>query len=172
MKERTIYLVDGTYNLFRAYHATPRLTTSSGMPTNAIYAFVQILRKLIADEDPRYLAVAFDTEAPTFRHESFDQYKAHREPMPDDLIEQMPWARKACEALGIPVLELDGYEADDVIATIVERAGAQGFHCAIVTSDKDLYQLVNDKVKIINPAKGMVMDAKTVEQVFGVPREH
>lgn len=171
MKERTIYLVDGTYNLFRAYHATPRLTTSSGMPTNAVYAFVQILRKLIADEDPRYLAVAFDTEAPTFRHESFDQYKAHREPMPDDLIEQMPWARKACEALGIPVLELDGYEADDVIATIVERAGAQGFHCAIVTSDKDLYQLVNDKVKIINPAKGMVMDAKTVEQVFGVPPE-
>ncbi len=169
MKERTIYLVDGTYNLFRAYHATPRLTTSAGMPTNAVYAFVQILRKLIADEEPRYLAVAFDTEAPTFRHAAFEQYKAHREPTPDDLIEQMPWARKACEALGIPVLEMDGYEADDLIATIVERAGAKGFHCAIVTSDKDLYQLVNDKVKIINPAKGMVMDAKAVEEVFGVP---
>ena len=171
MKERTIYLVDGTYNLFRAYHATPRLTTSAGMPTNAVYAFVQILRKLIADEDPRYLAVAFDTEAPTFRHEAFEQYKAHRDPMPEDLVEQMPWARKACTALGIPILEKDGYEADDLIATMVERAGEAGYHCAIVTSDKDLYQLVNDKVRIINPAKGMVMDAKAVEQVFGVPPE-
>jgi len=169
LKERTIYLVDGTYNLFRAYHATPRLTTSKGMPTNAVYAFVQILRKLIADEEPRYLAVAFDTEAPTFRHESFGDYKAHREPMPEDLIEQMPWARKACEAMGIPILEMDGYEADDLIATIAQRAAEQGYHCAIVTSDKDLYQLVNDKISIINPAKGIVMNAKTVEDVFGVP---
>ena len=169
MKERTIYLVDGTYNLFRAYHATPRLTTSKGMPTNAVYAFVQILRKLIADEDPRYLAVAFDTEAPTFRHESFVDYKAHREPMPEDLIEQMPWARKACAAMGIPILEMDGYEADDLLATIAQRAAEQGYHCVIVTSDKDLYQLVNDKISIMNPAKGIVMNAKTVEDVFGVP---
>jgi len=170
VKERTIYLVDGTYNVFRAYHATPRLTNSKGLPTNAILTFAQILRKLIVDEKPAYLGVAFDTEAPTFRHEEFEEYKAHRPPAPEDLVLQFPYTRRVCEVLRVPVLELDGYEADDIIATIAEKAKAAGYDTVIVTSDKDMFQLVDDHVKVLNPAKGnILMDAAKVEEVFGVP---
>ncbi|HZI93874.1 MAG TPA: DNA polymerase I [Patescibacteria group bacterium] len=170
MKERALYLVDGTYNIFRAYHATPRLTNSKGLPTNAIYTFAQILRKLIVDEKPAFLGVAFDTEAPTFRHVEFEEYKAHRPPPPEDLILQFPFARRVCEVLRVPVLEKDGWEADDVIATLAEKAKLQGLDVVIVTSDKDMFQLVDEHVRILNPAKGNVlMDAAKVEEIFGVP---
>ena len=170
MKEQTVYLVDGTYNVFRAYHGTPRLTNSKGVPTNAVFAFAQILRKLIVDEKPPFLGVAFDTEAPTFRHVEFEQYKAHRPPPPEDLIIQFPYARRVCQALRVPVLEKDGWEADDVIATLAERAKEKGYDVVIVTSDKDMFQLVDDRVKVLNPAKGnMLMDAAKVEEIFGVP---
>lgn len=170
MKARTIYLVDGTYNIFRAYHATPRLTNSKGLPTNAVYTFAQILRKLIVDEKPGFLGVAFDTEAPTFRHIEFEEYKAHRPAPPDDLIIQFPYARRVCEVLRVPVLEKDGFEADDVIATLAEKGKAKGYDVVIVTSDKDMFQLVDDRVKILNPAKGnILMDAAKIEEIFGVP---
>ncbi|HET9481319.1 MAG TPA: DNA polymerase I, partial [Candidatus Polarisedimenticolia bacterium] len=170
MKDRTIYLVDGTYNLFRAYHATPRLTSSKGLPTNAILAFAQILRKLIVDEKPAFLGVSFDTEAPTFRHIEFEEYKAHRPPPPEDLVLQFPYARRVCEALRVPVLERDGWEADDLIATLASKASALGYGTVIVTSDKDMFQLVGESVILINPAKGnLPMDAAKVEEVFGVP---
>ncbi|HEY3176317.1 MAG TPA: DNA polymerase I [Candidatus Polarisedimenticolia bacterium] len=169
-KDRTLYLVDGTYNIFRAYHATPRMSTSKGLPTNAIYTFAGILRKLIVDEKPPFLGVAFDTDKPTFRHEEFEQYKAHRPPPPEDLIPQFPYARRVCEVLRVPVLEKDGFEADDIIATLAEKAKNQGFDVVIVTSDKDMFQLVDDHVKVLNPAKGnLLMDAAKVEEVFGVP---
>ena len=170
MKHRTIYLVDGTYNVFRAYHATPRLTNSKGLPTNAVFAFANILRKLIVDEKPAFLGVAFDTEAPTFRHEQFEQYKAHRPPPPEDLVLQLPFARRVCGVLRVPVLELDGWEADDVIATLAEKAKTAGYDVVIVTSDKDMFQLVDEHVRVLNPAKGnLLMDALKVEEVFGVP---
>ena len=169
-KERTIYLVDGTYNLFRAYHATPRMSTSKGIPTNAVFTFSGILRKLIVDEKPPYLGVAFDTAVPTFRHEEMPEYKAHRPPPPDDLILQFPFARRVCEVLRVPVLEIDGFEADDLIATLAEKAKQQGFQVVIVTSDKDMFQLVDDHVKVLNPAKGnILMDAAKVQEIFGVP---
>ena len=169
-KERTLYLVDGTYNLFRAYHATPRMSTSKGVPTNAIFTFAGILRKLIFDEKPPYIGVAFDTAAPTFRHEEMPEYKAHRPPPPDDLIPQFPYARRVCEVLRVPVLEIDGFEADDLIATLAEKAKKQGFHVVIVTSDKDMFQLVDEQVRVLNPAKGnILMDAAKVQEIFGVP---
>ncbi|MFQ5701429.1 MAG: 5'-3' exonuclease H3TH domain-containing protein, partial [Acidobacteriota bacterium] len=170
MSTRTVYLVDGTYNIFRAYHALPRFSTKKGLPTNAVFGFAQILRKLIVDENPTHLCVAFDTAAPTFRHEQFEQYKANRPPPPEDLIVQFPYARRVCEALGVPIIEKEGYEADDLLATIAEAAKARGFSVVIVTSDKDLFQLVDDQVRILNPGKDdMLMDAAKVEEVFGVP---
>ncbi|MFQ5845028.1 MAG: DNA polymerase I, partial [Planctomycetota bacterium] len=170
MKERTIYLVDGTYNVFRAYHATPRLASSRGLPTNAVFAFAQILRKLIVDHRPAFLGVAFDTEAPTFRHEEFKPYKAHRPPPPEDLILQLPYVRRVCEVLRVPVIEKDGFEADDLIATLAEKAKATGHDVIVVTSDKDLFQLVDEHVRILNPARGnLLMDPAKVEEIFGVP---
>jgi DNA polymerase-1 len=164
-----IYLIDGTYNLFRAYHATPRMSTTKGLPTNAVLAFTLMLRKLVQEERPGYLGIAFDTEKPTFRHEAFESYKAQRPPTPDDLLIQFPYVRRVCEAFRAPILELDGYEADDVIATLAESAKAAGHEVVVVTSDKDMFQLVDDKVKVLNPAKGnLLMDAATVEEVFGV----
>ncbi len=169
MSGGVVYLVDGTYSLFRAYHGTPRLATSKGLPTNALYAFAQILRKLVVDHRPDFLAVAFDTEAPTFRHTAFAPYKAHRPPPPEDLVPQFPYARRVCEALRVPVLELDGWEADDLIATLAARAAGEGHDVVVVTSDKDLFQLVDERVRILNPAKdNRLMDAATVEEIFGV----
>lgn len=165
----TVYLVDGTYNIFRAYHATPPLATSAGLPTNAVYAFTTMLRKLLADEQPAFLAVAFDTEKPTFRHEAFEEYKAQRPPPPDDLIPQFEYVQKVCEVLNVPVMVRDGYEADDLIATLAEKAVAGGHEVVIVTADKDLFQLVRPGVRLLNPHKGnLVMDEAKVEEVFGV----
>ncbi len=165
----TLYLVDGTYNIYRAYHATPPLSTSEGLPTNAVYAFTAMLRRLVADERPVYLGVAFDTGKPTFRHEAFANYKANRPPPPADLIPQIEWVHRVCEVLRVPVLELDGYEADDVMATLAEKALHAGHETVIVTSDKDLFQLVRPGLKILNPHKGnLLMDEAGVEEAFGV----
>ena len=168
----TLYLVDGTYNIFRAYHATPPLTTSAGLPTNAVYAFTAMLRRLINEERPPYLAVTFDTDKPTFRHQAFEAYKAHRPPPPEDLIPQFDLVRKVCGVLNVTVMEMDGYEADDIMATLSEKAVAAGHEAVIVTSDKDLYQLVREGVKILNPHKGdLLMNGDSVEEVFGVRPE-
>jgi DNA polymerase-1 len=169
----TLYLVDGTYNIFRAYHATPRLTTSEGLPTNAVYAFTTMLRRLMAEERPSYMAVTFDTEEPTFRHEAFEEYKAHRPPPPDDLIPQFEYVREVCRVLQVAVMEKAGFEADDIMGTLAEKAGAAGHDSVIVTADKDLFQLVRPGVKILNPHKGnLLMDEAKVEDVFGVPPGH
>lgn len=166
----TLYLIDGTYNVFRAYHATPKLTNSAGLPTNAVYVFTTMLRKLMRDERPTYMAVVFDTDTPTFRHETFKEYKANRPPPPDDLVPQFVFVRKVCTAMRVPMMEYDGYEADDVIATLTEKAVTAGHEAVIVTSDKDLFQLVRPGVRILNPAKGnLVMDEAKVEEIFGVP---
>src|SRR6266850_100863 len=169
----TLYLIDGTYNIFRAYHATPKLTNGKGLPTNAVFAFTSMLRKLMSDERPVYMAVTFDTEKPTFRHEAFKEYKAHRPPPPEDLIPQFDYVRRICAVLRVPVMELDGFEADDVMATLAEKALAAGHEAVIVTSDKDLFQLVRPGLRILNPGKGNVlMDEAKVEEIFGVAPSH
>ncbi len=166
---RTLYLVDGTSQLFRAYFAIRGLATAKGMPTNAVYGFTTMLRKLLKEEKPRWLAVAFDLSGPTFRHDRYDGYKAHREPPPDDLNVQVPVAKDVCRALRIPLLELPGYEADDLIATYARLGREAGFAVVIVASDKDLLQLVGDGVTVLHPVRNVRLDVAGVAQSFGVP---
>ena len=153
MPKPTLYLIDGSNQMYRAYHAIRGLTGPDGRSTNAVYGFVTMLRKLIADHDPQCIAAAFDLSGPTFRSELRDDYKANRAPMPSDLAEQIPLVHQACEALGVQVLTFVGFEADDVIGTLAMRAVADGRPVAIVTGDKDFFQLVNDTtgVRVFNP---------------------
>ena len=164
-----LFLIDGSSQMYRAYHAIRGLTGPDGKSTNAVYGFVTMLRKLIADHEPDLIAAAFDVRGPTFRTELAADYKANRAPMPADLVEQVPWVHEACEALGVPVLTRSEYEADDVIGTLAERASADAIDVAIVTGDKDFYQLVRDGVRVFNPRDdGTWFDAGGVEEKFGV----
>jgi DNA polymerase-1 len=165
---RTLYLIDGTNNLFRAFFAIRGLRTSKGVPSNAVFGFTSMLRKVIKDHDPRYLAVAFDRPEPTFRHQAYADYKAHRPEAPPDLIAQIPHVKRACEVLGVPLVELAGYEADDLIGTLAQRAADAGFGVVIVGTDKDLLQLVGGPIVVLNPVSGEVLDAAGVERIFGV----
>jgi DNA polymerase-1 len=169
MANETLYLVDGTSQLFRAFYALPPLTNREKLPTNAVLGFTTMLRKLMNDEKPEHLAVAFDLPGPTFRHDKYAEYKANRPPAPEDLNRQTPYATDVCRALGIPVLELSGYEADDVIATFARLGKEAGFDIVVVASDKDLMQLVEDGVLLLNPAKNLRLDDAGVEETFGVP---
>ncbi len=150
-KERNIYLVDGTSLCYRAFYAIQELSTSKGEPTNAIYGFLNMLKKLIREHEPGIMAVVFDLEGPTVRHEKYEDYKAHRKPIPDELIEQIPKIKEIVRAYNIPIYEVQGYEADDVIATIAEKAKKKGLEVTIVTSDKDALQLVDAKTKVLSP---------------------
>ena len=164
-----LFLIDGNSQMYRAYHAIRALTGPDGRSTNAVYGFVTMLRKLIAVEQPELIAAAFDLRGPTFRHELADDYKANRRPMPEDLVEQVPWVHEACEALGVPIVTRKGFEADDVIGTIAVKAAATGLNVVMVTGDKDFFQLVNDQVTIFNPRDdGIWYDATGVQEKFGV----
>ncbi len=182
--------------IFRAYHAMARqrgMSTKTGLPTAATYVFVNMLRKLREDFSPEYLAAVFDVAAPTFRDQQaeaitkvrkFDLktqtfqeieyrgYKANRSEMPGDLAQQLPYIRRALEAYRIPILELAGYEADDVIGTLARKSVAESYLVYVVSSDKDMLQLVNDRVLVLNPPKdNLICDAQKVEEILGVPPE-
>ncbi len=182
--------------IFRAYHAMARqrpMSTKSGLPTAAIYVFVNMLRKLRDDFAPEYLAAVFDVAGPTFRDQQseavatvrkfdiktqtfteveYKGYKANRSAMPDDLAQQVPYIRRALEAYRIPILEATGFEADDVIGTLARKAAAAAHPVYVVSSDKDMMQLVNDRVHILNPPKdNLICDAAKVEEILGVPPE-
>ena len=166
---RRLLLIDGSSQMYRAYHALHGLTGPDGKSTNAVYGFVTMLRKLLDEQQPEYIAAAFDVAGPTFREELDREYKANRAPMPEDLAEQVPWVHEACEALGVPVMTLQGYEADDVIGTLTRRAAADGIPVVIVTGDKDFFQLVGDAVTVYNPRDdGVWYDAAGVVEKFGV----
>src|SRR5919109_1646594 len=145
-----LYLIDGSSQMYRAYHAPVRtaegslLHNAQGRPTNAVYIFVTMLRKLIADHNPQYIAASFDLPGRTFRDDLVADYKANRAPMPDELAEQIPMVHAACEALGVPIITSDRYEADDVIGTLAQKAIEAGFEAVIVTLDKDFFQLVRN----------------------------
>jgi DNA polymerase-1 len=159
--------------IFRAYFAPmDRLQTSTGIPTKVPYLFATMMRRLLSNKDrrPDYVAVVFDVAAPTFRDKLFADYKAQRPAMPDDLAIQIPFVRRYCEAMRLPILEYPGYEADDVIGTLSRLAAKEKLETFIVTSDKDLLQLVNKDVVVLNPAKGdLLVDEKKVEELMGVP---
>src|SRR4051794_9162377 len=160
--------------MYRAYHAPVRvdggiLRNAKGQPTNAVYIFVTMLRKLLNEQKPEYIAASFDLPGRTFRDDLASDYKANRKPMPDELALQIPMVHAACEALGVPILTSERYEADDVIGTLATKATAAGFDVAIVTGDKDFYQLVHDGIRVYNPKEeGTWYDAPAVQEKFGV----
>jgi DNA polymerase-1 len=164
-----LFLIDGSSQMYRAYHAIRGLTGPDGKSTNAVYGFVTMLRKLIADHSPEYVAASFDLPGRTFRDDIAADYKANRAPMPGDLAEQVPLVREACEAFGVPVLTSERFEADDVIGTLAMAAHKAGFDVAIVTGDKDFFQLVTDGIRVYNPRdEGTWYDAAGVLEKFGV----
>jgi len=170
-----LYLIDGSSQMYRAFHAPIRtaeggfLRNAQGRPTNAVYIFVTMLRKLLNEHQPAYIAASFDLPGRTFRDDLVTDYKANRAPMPDELAEQIPMVHAACEALGVPILTSARYEADDVIGTLTLKAAAAGFDVAIVTGDKDFFQLVRDGIRVYNPRdEGTWYDAEGVKEKFGV----
>ena len=165
----TIVLVDGSSYLFRAYHAMPSLTTSDGEPTGAIRGVVNMLRRLRADYPSEYFAVIFDAPGKTFRDDWYPEYKANRPPMPDELRAQIEPLHRIVRALGLPLLCIPGVEADDVIGTLAERAGASGCRVVISTNDKDMAQLVDERIILVNTMDDSVLDEAGVEARFGVP---
>ena len=191
-----IFLIDAMSFIFRAYHAMARqrpMSTRTGLPTAAIYVFLNMLRKLRDDFAPEYLAAVFDVAAPTFRDQQaeaitkvrkfdiktqtfteieYKGYKANRVAMPEDLAQQVPYIRRALEAYRIPILELAGFEADDVIGTLARKAAATSYFVYVVSSDKDMMQLVSERVCVLNPPKdNLICDAAKVEEILGVPPE-
>ena len=169
-----LFLIDAMGYVFRAFYAPMdrlQAQTPQGLiPTKVPYLFTNMVKKLIREQKPDYLGVVFDVAAPTFRDKLFAQYKAQRPPMPDDLAIQLPYVRRYCEAMGLPILEFAGFEADDVIASLAKQATGKNLQTMIVTSDKDLMQLVGEHVRILNPMKGdLVIDEKKVEELMGVP---
>lgn len=169
MSKKKLVLIDGNSLLYRSYYAIRHLSNSKGFPTNAIYGFISTLRKFIKQEKPDFLGIAFDTKGPTHRHEAFKDYKAHRKPMPEDLAVQIPVLKKILSAFNIPSLEYERYEADDVLGSLAHLALDKNVHCIIVSTDKDLLQLVNKSTSVYNPAKDIFLDEKKVEESFGVP---
>jgi DNA polymerase-1 len=171
-EKKKIYLIDGHSYAYRAFHAIRQLTDSSGLALNAVYGFVRMLLKLIKEEHPDYIAVAFDTPGLTFRHELYDQYKANRAEQPEEMRHQIPLIKEVVEAFNIPIFELADYEADDVLATLATRAESEGIEAVIVTSDKDMLQLVSDGIKVLNPHKeNTFIDSEAVRDRFGVGPE-
>jgi DNA polymerase I len=171
---KRLFLIDAMGYIFRAFYAPMpmRMRSATGVPTNVPYLFANMIRKLVKDWKPDYLGVAFDMAAPTFRDKLFAAYKAQRPPMPEDLSVQLPYVRRYCEAMRLPILEHPGYEADDVIGTLARQAARKDLEVFVVTSDKDLMQLVAPKVRMLNPAKAdLVIDEKKVEELMGVPPE-
>ncbi|CDH44434.1 DNA polymerase I [Candidatus Contendibacter odensensis] len=166
---KSILLIDGSSWLHRAFNALPALSTKSGEPTGALYGVLNMLRRLLADYQPNYLAVIFDAPGKTFRHEQFADYKAHRPPLDPLLIAQIEPLYACIRALGLPLLQISGVEADDVIGTLTHQATARGLPVLIVSGDKDLAQLVDEQVRMLDTMKNVVTDVAGVKQKFGVP---
>lgn len=171
-KEKIIYLIDGSAYIYRAYHAIRELSNSKGFPTNAIFGFTRMLMKLLEDRTPEYLVMLFDTREPTFRHKMYKEYKANRPPMPEDLSIQVPYIKSITEAFNIPIIEMPGYEADDLIGTLAQKGESTGFHVVMVTGDKDFKQLVTDKIILWDPMKDKRIDANVIMKEYDLePRQ-
>src|SRR5215470_8203657 len=174
---KKVFLVDAMAHIYRAFYAPMmRMNAPNGMPTKVPFLFANILRRLLKDYKPEYLAIVFDTRQPTFRDKLFESYKAQRPPMPDEMSVQLPYVRRFCEAMRMPILELDGYEADDVIGTMSKKAAEKKLDVLVVSNDKDMMQLVNSGVRILRTGSGgmkadTIVDAEKVTEILGVPPE-
>ncbi len=167
-QSETLYLIDGSSYIYRAFYAIRNLSNSQGMPTNAVYGFTRMLMKVIAEKKPDYVAVAFDTKGPTFRHELYPEYKANRPTMPDELQPQIPYIKRMVEGFSIPSIERVGVEADDLLGTLARQGEAKGLEVVLVTGDKDLLQLVTPKVRVYDTMKEKVFSEAEVQERFGV----
>ncbi len=168
---KTLVLVDGSSYLYRAFHALPDLRNRHGEPTGAVKGVLSMLQKLRKETSADYIACVFDAKGKTFRDDWYPQYKANRPPMPDDLVQQIEPLHAGIRAMGWPLLMIDGVEADDVIGTLVKQAEAQGVQSIISTGDKDITQLVNPMVRLVNTMSNENLDEKGVEEKFGVKPE-
>ena len=172
---KKLFLVDAMAHIYRAFYAPMvRMNAPSGMPTKVPFLFANILRRIVKDYEPDYLGVVFDTKGPTFRDKLFEKYKAQRPPMPDELSLQIPFVRRFCEAMRLPILEFQGYEADDVLGAMAKQAAQKKIEVLLITNDKDMMQLVNDGVRILRTGSGgakadVFVDEKKVEEILGVP---
>ena len=169
--QNPLVLVDGSSYLYRAFHAFPPLTNREGEPTGAMYGVVNMLKSLISQVEPSHIAVVFDAKGKTFRDELFEQYKSHRPPMPDELRSQIQPLHAIIKALGIPLISVEGVEADDVIGTLAVQAAKEGKHVLISTGDKDMAQLVNDHIMLINTMNNTLLDREGVIEKYGIPPE-
>jgi len=167
-KRKTIYLIDGSSYIHRAYHAIRGLSNSKGLPTNAVFGFTRMILKLIEDRTPEYVAVLLDARGPTFRHKMYKDYKANRPPMPDDMQIQLPYIREVMEGFNLPAIEIQGYEADDLIGTLARQAETGGFSVVMVTGDKDFMQLVTDQSIIWDPMKEKTTDRHAIKESLGL----
>ena len=171
LSKKHLFLVDGYGFVFRAYHSLPPLTSPDGTPVGAVYGFTNMLMKLkalVSAENGHSMLVVLDSGSKTFRNEIYSDYKANRPPAPDDLIPQFPIIPEAVEALGLPTSSLKGYEADDIIATYTKMAKEQGLKVTIVSSDKDLMQLIDDDVEMYDSMKDKRVSIEQVNEKFGV----
>ncbi len=168
---KTVYLVDGNSYIHRAYHAIRGLSNSKGLPTNAIFGFTKMLIKLLDDKSPDYVAVVFDAKGPTFRHEIFEDYKANRPPMPEDMAVQIPYIKEVVAGLNVKPLEKEGYEADDIIGTIAMLAKNQGLNVVIVSGDKDFRQTLSENTAMWDPVSEKLIDYATIKQDYGIEPE-
>ena len=172
-----LMVVDGNSILNRAYYGIRPLSTREGLYTHAVYGFITTLQRLLDEEEPEALCVTFDRKAPTFRHLAYEGYKAQRKPIPEELASQMPILKEVLSALNIPMYELDGWEADDLIGTISRKCQAAGWDCVIVTGDKDSLQLITDrtKVKLVSTRMGQTttkdMTPETFREQYGFRSE-
>ena len=164
----TVYLIDGTAYIHRAFHAIRGLSNSKGLPTNAVFGFSRMMLSLMAQKNPSFMGVCFDSKGPTFRHELYPEYKANRPPMPEEMAQQIPWIKQVTEGFRLSIIELSGYEADDLIGTLSAQAQAQGFDVVMVTGDKDFIQLVTSSAVIWDPMKETTIDADAVEAAYGL----
>ena len=171
-KAKSLYIIDGSSYIFRAYFGIRQfLSTSKGFPTNALYGFINMLQKVVKDEKPDFLCVAFDSKEKTFRHDIYPDYKANRDAPPEDLAKQFPYFEPLVEAYNIFSIRVPGFEADDIIGTLALKGSKAGYRVVIVSGDKDMMQLVSPKVEMLDTMKNKRFGIKEVEEKFGVPPE-
>jgi DNA polymerase-1 len=168
---KTVYLVDGSSYIHRAYHAIKRLSNSQGFPTNAVFGFTSMLLKLFSDWAPEYLAVVLDAHGPTFRHKIYQAYKANRPPMAEDLRVQVPVIKGVLQAMDLKVIEKEGFEADDIIGTLARLLEAQGFDVIMVTGDKDFRQLVTQTTSMLDTMKHVMTDYTAIKEAYQLEPE-
>lgn len=166
-----LYLIDGNSYVYRAFYAIRGLQNSKGFPTNAIYGFTNMLLKIIREKRPDGIMISFDSPVPTERHRLFEAYKAQRPETPGDLVKQLPYIRKIIDAFNIKVLEIPGYEADDILCTIAKKASERGIDVFIVTADKDMLQIINERINIYDPMKDRILNSEYVKERYGVTPE-